>query len=160
LKCRLPAYISFSAAFKREEELILESDNRLPSGEWNGFYLESYNPKRGWMHLYMSFADGKVKGEGTDYVGPWVSNGTYDLESGACVWVKQYLGKHQVHYTGQIGQNGIMGQWKINASTGEFHIWPRSMTNLNEMYLADDLTEPAPTIQLGSGLDPFEATTV
>lgn len=130
----------------------MESDNRLPTGEWNGFYLENHQPRRGWMHLYMTFADGKIKGEGTDYVGPWISSGEYDLETGLCSWVKQYVGKHQVVYSGKIGENGIMGQWEISFITGEFHIWPKSMNNLNELYMADDLTQPGPTIQLGSGL--------
>ena len=127
----------------------MESDNRLPTGEWNGFYLENHQPKRGWMHLYLSFADGKIKGEGTDYVGPWVSHGTYDVETGTCSWVKQYIGQHTVTYAGKIGENGIMGEWQISFLTGPFHIWPRNMSQLNELYLTDDLTQPAPTIQLG-----------
>lgn len=128
----------------------MESDNRLPTGEWNGFYLEKHQPRRGWMHLYMTFTEGKIKGEGTDYVGPWVANGTYDLDSGKCEWVKQYLGKHTVSYQGQLGDQGIMGQWQIQYLTGEFHIWPKSMHNLNELYLTEDMTEPAPTMQLGT----------
>ncbi len=128
----------------------MESDRRLPTGEWNGFYLESYRPQRGWMHLYMSFADGSVTGEGTDYVGPWLANGEYDLAAGTCSWIKQYVGQHQVIYRGSIGENGIMGQWQIGFISGEFHIWPRSMSHLNELYLADDLTLPQPTIQLGT----------
>ena len=131
----------------------MESDHRLPTGEWNGFYLENHQPRRGWMHLYMSFADGKIKGEGTDYVGPWVSQGDYDLSTGICSWVKQYIGKHQVVYSGKIGPNGIMGHWEISFITGQFHIWPKGMNNLNELYMADDLTQPSPTIQLGSGLN-------
>ena len=130
----------------------MESNNRLPTGEWNGFYLENIQPRRGWMHLYMSFADGKIKGEGTDYVGPWVLQGEYDLDSGNCSWIKQYLGKHQVVYSGKIGENGIMGHWEISFITGEFHIWPKSMSNLNELYLADDLSQSSPSIQLGSGI--------
>ena len=101
------------------------------------------------MHLYLSFADGKIKGEGTDYVGPWVSHGDYDVNTGICSWVKQYIGKHTVTYSGQIGQNGIMGHWELSFLTGEFHIWPKKMTHLNELYLTDDLTEPTPSIQLG-----------
>ena len=130
----------------------MESDNRLPTGEWNGFYLENHQPRRGWMHLYMSFTDGKIKGEGTDYVGPWVAHGEYDLETGICSWVKQYIGKHQVIYHGKIGENGIMGHWEISFITGEFHIWPKGMNNLNELYMEDDLSQPSPTTQLGSGM--------
>jgi len=43
------------------QEFKMESDNRLPTGEWNGFYLENHQPNRGWMHLYMSFSDGKIR---------------------------------------------------------------------------------------------------
>ena len=130
----------------------METDQRLPSGQWNGFYLENYQPRRGWMQLYLTFADGKIKGEGTDYVGPWTATGSYDLNSGLCTWVKQYVGKHQVAYSGKVGEQGIIGQWEINYVnlTGQFHIWPIRMTHLNELYLTDDLTEPTPSIQLGT----------
>ena len=138
----------------------MESDNRLPTGQWNGFYLENHQPRRGWMHLYLSFADGKIKGEGTDYVGPWVAHGDYETKAGLCSWVKQYVGKHQVIYTGKIGDNGILGHWEITPNTGEFHIWPQGMTNLDELYLTDDLTLPGPTIQLGTELvDEFASLT-
>jgi hypothetical protein len=123
----------------------METDNRLPTGEWNGFYLERHRSERGWMHLYLSFEDGKIKGEGTDYVGPWVATGDYDAESGKCNFVKQYLGQHQVVYSGQAGLQGIMGQWSIGFTHGEFHIWPRSMSELNEMYLTEDLSAPTST---------------
>jgi hypothetical protein len=128
----------------------MESDRRLPTGEWSGFYLENHQPRRGWMHLYMSFDDGKIKGEGTDYVGPWLVAGDYDLATGICTWVKQYLGKHQVIYRGTVGENGITGQWEISFLTGEFHIWPKSLRHLDELYLADDLSQPQPSTQLGS----------
>ncbi|MFT5300098.1 MAG: hypothetical protein ACI87E_000853 [Mariniblastus sp.] len=129
----------------------MESDNRLPTGEWNGFFVESHKSQRGWMHLYLSFADGKIKGEGTDYVGPWISQGEYDLRSGTCAWVKQYLGLHQINYTGKIGENGIVGHWGFHISEN-FHIWPKAMTHLNELYLSEDLEQPAPTMQLGTAI--------
>lgn len=136
----------------------MESDNRLPTGQWDGFYLENHQPRRGWMHLYMSFADGKISGEGTDYVGPWIAHGDYDLKSGLCSWVKQYIGKHRVSYSGKIGENGILGHWEISFIAGDFHIWPKGMNNLNELYWADDLSQPSPTIQLGSGqVDEFSS---
>ena len=122
----------------------MESDNRLPTGEWNGFYLENHQPKRGWMHLYMSFSGGKIKGEGTDYVGPWVAHGDYDLTTGICSWVKQYLGKHSVTYSGSISDKGIMGHWEISFLAGEFHIWPKGMAMLDEHYMSEDLIQPVP----------------
>ena len=125
-------------------------DNRLPTGEWNGFYLENHQPRRGWMHLYMSFKDGNIKGEGTDYVGPWTASGSYDLDTGLCSWVKQYFGRHQVDYRGTCGPNGIQGQWRITWNKGEFHIWPKTMQNLNELYLHEELSQPEASTLLGT----------
>ena len=126
----------------------METDNRLPTGEWNGFYLESLQPKRGWMHLYLSFDNGKIKGEGTDYVGPWVAQGTYSLADRVCDWEKRYIGKHKVNYSGLITDQGIQGQWEISFLTGAFHIWPKGMNHFDEMYLQEDLTQPVPSVLL------------
>lgn len=128
----------------------MEQDSRFPSGEWNGFYLESHQPKRGWMHLYLNFQDGKISGEGTDYVGPWHIKGNYDINSGKCQWTKNYLGKHQVDYQGLVGETGIQGEWTISYLSNAFHIWPRSMGFLNELYLHSDLQEPIPSVLLGT----------
>jgi hypothetical protein len=98
----------------------------------------------------LSFEEGRIKGEGTDYVGPWTAAGTYDTQSGQCNWVKQYLGKHRVSYSGIAGDHGIKGQWTISYLSGEFHIWPKSMSYLNEMYLQEELKAPIPSIQLGA----------
>lgn len=109
------------------------------SGQWNGFYLEKHETKRGWMHLYLEFKDGSIRGEGTDYVGPWVLEGSYE-DSGRCHWTKKYMGKHTVKYRGQLGEQGITGSWSIaGLLAGPFHIWPTRMTHLNEMYMTEDL---------------------
>jgi hypothetical protein len=113
-------------------------ENKFVSGEWSGFFLESHRQSRGWMHLYLTFENGTIRGEGTDYVGPWVAEGNYDEKSGACRWTKQYVGRHQVLYQGICGRNGIQGEWKI-LTTGPFHIWPRTHGYLDEMYLRDEL---------------------
>ena len=95
--------------------------------------------------MYLEFADGRINGEGTDYVGPWVATGSYDLETGLCSWNKRYLGLHSVDYAGKISSDGIRGDWSIrNASSGPFHIWPRGMNNTNELYLRENLDAPNP----------------
>ena len=124
----------------------METDNRLPTGEWNGFYVESHQPKRGWMHLYLSFDNGSVKGEGTDYVGPWIAEGKYDLEARICHWEKRYIGRHRVNYSGLISDQGIRGQWEIAFLTGPFHIWPKGMNQFDEIYLHQELDQPDPTV--------------
>ena len=126
----------------------METDSRLPTGEWNGFYIEDRIAKRGWMHLYMSYENNEIKGEGTDYVGPWVATGSYDLDLGVCNWEKSYLGKHKVIYSGRLTENGILGKWEISFLNGPFHIWPKGLNHFDELYLREELTEPSPSILL------------
>jgi hypothetical protein len=128
----------------------MEQDSRFPTGEWNGFYLENHRSQRGWMHLYLEFKDGLIRGEGTDYVGPWTAAGTYDATSGTCQWTKQYVGKHKVEYDGRCSSNGILGQWRIVVNSGNFHIWPKENGELTELYLREDLSQLPPSIQLGA----------
>ncbi len=130
---------------------ITESDQRLPSGQWSGFYLESHQPKRGWMHVYMQFRDGKIAGEGTDYVGPWTIRGVYDLYTSRAQWTKQYVGKHQVVYEGAITEHGIQGEWNIRGwLNGLFHIWPRQRHDLEMLYLSDEQEGHPPTMLAGT----------
>ncbi|MDG2014024.1 MAG: hypothetical protein P8J33_10985 [Pirellulaceae bacterium] len=129
----------------------LEPDTRLPSGEWTGFYLEEHKPKRSWMHLYLHFEEHEIRGEGTDYVGPWLIKGTYDLENSICHWYKQYLKKHRVQYTGTITDSGIEGSWNIRDwNSGPFHIWPHNRSDLTNLFLKDDLDRTRSSILLGS----------
>lgn len=102
------------------------------------------------MHLYMNFQQGEISGEGTDYVGPWVITGTYDVSNRVCQWEKQYLGKHRVVYEGKITENGIQGVWNIrNWNNGPFHIWPRLRTDLYQMYMQQELeNQSEPSIML------------
>lgn len=118
----------------------MESNPLLPTGQWNGFYIESHHSKRGWMHQYLEFANGKIVGEGTDYVGPWTLDGVFDKAAEQASWVKHYVGKHDVNYSGKISDKGIVGVWDIRGATdGPFHIWPQHMTEFDSMYMQEDL---------------------
>lgn len=134
-----------------------ESDSRFSSGEWNGFYIESHRSGRGWMSMYLAFANGSINGEGTDYVGPWVAKGSYDTDSGMCSWTKQYLGLHAVHYSGRASNDGIQGQWNIGSTRGDFHIWPRGLSQFDELYLKKDLDLPEKSLS-GTFEDSFSET--
>ncbi len=128
-----------------------ETDPHLPSGEWSGFYIEDHQPRRGWMHLYINFENGVIAGEGTDYVGPWVIKGAYDLDTRTCQWTKHYQGKHDVNYRGTITDNGIQGLWNIRGwRDGPFHIWPRRRHDLHNLYLQDELETGEPSVLLGA----------
>ena len=51
--------------------------------------------------------------------------------------------KHRVFYGGTCGAKGIVGEWSISGGlNGPFHIWPRTMGDMNELYLTEDLTVP------------------
>lgn len=120
----------------------MNAQRLIPTGQWNGFYTESCREGRGWMHQYLEFNDGELKGEGTDYVGPWTLQGRYDLDSRKCKWVKSYVNKHNVNYVGTIGDTGITGVWDIRGSnTGPFHIWPQHMTEFDRLYMQEDLEQ-------------------
>lgn len=102
--------------------------------------MEDFRTNKGWMHQYLEFADGKLKGEGTDYVGPWTLAGEYDLDQSQAVWVKQYVGKHAVNYSGKISEDGITGTWNIRGlSSGPFHVWPQRLTQFDSMYMQEEL---------------------
>jgi hypothetical protein len=122
------------------EKLKLDVKKLLPTGQWNGFYIESHKSQRGWMHQYLEFADDKMTGEGTDYVGPWTLTGVLDLVGQRAKWVKHYVGKHDVNYSGKISGKGIVGVWDIRGvNEGPFHIWPQHMTEFDSMYMQEEL---------------------
>lgn len=142
----------------QEQRLLIQdsqktptTDGRLPNGEWTGFYLENHRKERSWMHLYLEFAEAQLRGEGTDYVGPWRIEGTYDLEQSLCRWTKTYFGKHAVQYHGKLTESGIEGIWSIrNWNRGPFHIWPQSRSDLTKLFLTDDLENRGTSQFLGS----------
>jgi hypothetical protein len=102
------------------------SDQLYPSGPWTGFY--NYRPKdKHRMDLHLTFSHGKVTGEGTDDVGPFVVKGQYDSKNAECWWTKTYVGGHDVFYRGFREGKGIWGTWEIRSqSHGGFHIWPKA----------------------------------
>jgi hypothetical protein len=104
----------------------LETDDRFPSGPWQGYFLESHRADKGWMELELKFQDGQIRGEGRDRVGMFILRGTYQIEDGRCHWAKRYIGKHDVLYAGYNEGRGIWGTWEITdpACKGGFHIWP------------------------------------
>lgn len=99
------------------------------------------------MHLYLEFQDGVIKGEGTDYVGPWIASGAFDERSGQCDWVKRYVDKHEVHYSGVASDQGIRGTWEIAHVNGPFHIWPKDRSDLAALFMSDEVSQASPLNQ-------------
>lgn len=84
-----------------------------------------------------------MRGEGRDWVGPFIITGRYETESGKCWWTKKYLGKHDVAYQGYNEGKGIWGAWEIPPLwRGGFHIWPVAMGDPDTDKLTEVLEEP------------------
>ncbi len=114
----------------------------FPSGPWTGFFLDRRLPGRHQMELRLTFADGRLSGEGRDRVGEFAVSGTYATDSGRCAFTKQYLKRHAVHYAGFNEGKGIWGVWKLDDSTGGFHIWPEGMADPTVQHLSEEADEP------------------
>jgi hypothetical protein len=120
-------------------------DSRFPSGPWTGFFLQYWLPGRHRTDLALACQNGVLTGTGSDRVGPYTVDGTYDPATGHCEWTKQYLGKHRVAYRGINDGHGIWGVWEIRIlgglyrDRGGFHLWPAG-TDVSE---ESDRTEEA-----------------
>ncbi len=101
------------------------SENLFPSGQWTGFYAYAPQDKHR-MDMHLTFARGKVAGEGNDDIGVFMVRGGYDTNTKECYFTKSYPGSHDVFYRGFREGKGIWGKWELDKfSTGGFHIWPR-----------------------------------
>lgn len=119
-------------------------DPRFPSGPWVGFFLQPDRPGRHAMELLLEFAEGQVRGEGRDRIGPFLIRGRFQVEDGKCWWTKSYLGLHDVSYQGYNEGKGIWGGWEVDSTwRGGFHIWPEAMGDpmAPRMSTAEDLPE-------------------
>jgi len=78
------------------------------------------------MDLDLTFAAGRMSGDGNDDVGRFMIRGQYDVRSLECWWTKAYVGAHDVFYRGFREGKGIWGTWEITLHDhGGFHIWPK-----------------------------------
>jgi hypothetical protein len=130
------------------EAVQLETDPRFPSGPWVGFFLQREIPGRHLMEIRLTFCNGKIRGEGRDWVGPFTIRGRYDVADGKCYWTKRYLGRHDVFYQGYNEGKGIWGLWEFSeqqlalSSKGGFHIWPEGMGDPTDSHLKEEADPP------------------
>jgi len=118
------------------------SENLFPSGPWTGFY--NYSPKdKHRMDLDLTFADGRMNGDGNDDVGRFRINGQYDARTLECSWTKTYPGAHSVFYRGFREGKGIWGTWEISVQHhGGFNIWPRRLGAGDTEFAAAEIKKP------------------
>jgi hypothetical protein len=127
-----------------------EFDDRFPTGEWTGFYLQPDSRQRHMMDLVLQFAQDRISGVGDDSIGKFAISGRYDTTTAECSWTKQYLGQHSVQYAGLARHGGIIGEWRISGLpafwTGPFVIWPRASGDLRaefeKAFLECELARP------------------
>ena len=122
-----------------------ETDERFPTGEWIGFWLQRpHFPSRQWMDLNLSFIGGSVIGAGNDSVGEFVIRGRYDLKTAKVLIHKTYVGQHHVLYDGWAElDKGILGVWTIPVVGKDgFHIWPKGMKDPTSHELGAEVSEP------------------
>jgi hypothetical protein len=135
------------------EQTSLETDPRFPSGPWTGYFLQRALPGRHLMELHLTFHHGQIKGEGRDWVGPFILRGQYNLGDGKCYWTKRYLAKHDVFYQGFNEGKGIWGTWQIptvpdpDVGRGGFHIWPEGMPDPSLSHLTEEAELPLPVTE-------------
>jgi len=122
------------------------NESLFPSGPWTGFY--NYRPgDRHRMDLQLSFANGKLTGDGNDDIGRFLIKGRYDVATRECYWTKTYVGAHDVFYRGFREGKGIWGTWEITIqSHGGFHIWPRHVGEGETATEEEALTETVDAI--------------
>jgi hypothetical protein len=102
------------------------------------------------MELHLTFGQGRMTGDGRDYVGSFIVHGQYALGDGKCYWTKRYVGKHDVFYHGYNEGKGIWGVWEIPATReyagmrGGFHIWPEGMSDPTHRHLSEQAETPLP----------------
>ena len=119
-----------------------ETDPRFPSGPWTGFYLMPGSPRRYPTALTITFVESIMTGRGADAVGQFTVHGRYSTEDGKCNWVKHYLGKHDVLYSGYNEGKGIWGMWEIAPFKAGFHIWPEGMEDPTRPKLREEADLP------------------
>jgi hypothetical protein len=111
-----------------EQNMQLEQHPDFPSGEWEGFYTYGASTRNDEMKLELEFANGEIVGSGTDSIGAFSWDGTYNTSTGECQLTKRYIRKHNVAYEGKADEGGIRGNWRIGVNEyddGFFHIWPK-----------------------------------
>jgi hypothetical protein len=109
----------------------------FPSGDWVGYYNYDAGGSRYLMDIRFTFTDGRINAAGCDDIGEFVLTGTYDENTRECHWVKHYIGKHDVTYTGFREGKGIWGTWSLVGGKGGFHVWPLSSGGLGESVETD-----------------------
>jgi len=76
--------------------------------------------------LRLQFSQGRIRGSGTDVIGPFTFSGTLSQE-GRVAMLSQSLGRRGVQYLGFYDGEGLMsGEWRVFIDHGRWMIRIRS----------------------------------
>ncbi len=81
--------------------------------EWQAYYKQNSDAYKMELATFRIHQNGKVVGTGTDSVGDFEINGTYQNHD--IKWIKHYVGRHSIFYSGHINseQTSINGVWSF-----------------------------------------------
>jgi hypothetical protein len=87
------------------------SSSGFKSGRWLGSYhqFEMDHPQI----LDVGFESGEMVGAGADEIGPFLIAGRYNETTAAADWLKHYIGRHTVVYSGRLTGATLSGQWTL-----------------------------------------------
>lgn len=96
------------------------------TGSASGWY-EQFDKKSNMTFSTFVMASGRIIGEGSDVVGAFILHGTYEPDGRNFVFDKQYIGQHNVIYTGtyDVGASVVLqGRWEISSCnySGNFEL--------------------------------------
>jgi hypothetical protein len=85
--------------------------------------------------VQLELADGLIRGDGTDPLGPFTIDGEYRSEAGEVRmgWIKTYEGAHSILYLGVLRGDALAGEWSLGQG------WDRGTFLL---HAPDQPTEP------------------
>jgi hypothetical protein len=94
----------------------------LASGLWVGHYAQ--RGTRSSQRMVLEFADGLLRGDGIDDIGPFNIDGEYRVvgDEVRLGWVKTYEEAHSVMYLGVLRQGRITGRWDIGGFGDQFEL--------------------------------------
>jgi len=117
---QLANYQTQLAAYQIQVAAYIAQSAGFQSGKWGGFYAGSGQYSNVSMNLTMQ--GGVISGSGSDQVGFFTVQGTYNSNDLSCSWNKSYAGS-TVIYTGTLSGQTITGTWYFpgNAS-GNFQL--------------------------------------
>jgi len=82
-------------------------------GLWSGWWEQRHFGRQPMDNLRLDIAaSGEVAGSGIDCIGDFTVRGRFD-GNGRILFVKRYLGAHEVFYEGLNSGEGIFGTWHI-----------------------------------------------